>query len=329
MEASARVHQDRELLDTEEKLMSVTVTRLRSREREFSKFTFRLKKEGKKLNFDSFMAFLNNEMEKLNSVGSARDLERCKKMLQPSTSTTSSKPSSTSSGFKVKSEKASVAVAEHSEEKGKKDKSSASHSTVSTATKVASAATSEVVRETKRRKAPPCVHCQGLHGFFRCPEVGKMTPVQILQIVVEKQLCQRCLAAAHEGGCCDKDWLKCRHCSATDHHSLTHLDEHGPRVEGEQKGKSAVTAANPPSTSTATISNASGRIGSRRNFRPIVTCEVINIETGEYIKTLAVMDTGSDRSCMVQSLKDKLGCTVETINMTVNTLNSNGVKQDK
>ena len=105
MEASARVHNDRELLDTEEKLLSVTVARLKTREREFSKFTYRLQEGGEKLNFDMFMLFLKEEMKKLRAVGSARDLECRRKMLQPSTSTTSSKPSPTPSDFKIKNGK--------------------------------------------------------------------------------------------------------------------------------------------------------------------------------------------------------------------------------
>ena len=86
MEASARVHQDSELLDTDEKLLCVTVVRLHSKEEEFSKFTYRLHKDKKKLNFDGFMEFLEEEMEKLQSVGNAPDLECCRKMFLSSSS---------------------------------------------------------------------------------------------------------------------------------------------------------------------------------------------------------------------------------------------------
>ena len=87
-EATAEVHRDRNLLDTEEKLLYVIVTRLRAKEREFSKYSFRLQEGGNKISFDSFMEFLELEIKKLQAIGSARDLEHCRRLLQSTASVT-------------------------------------------------------------------------------------------------------------------------------------------------------------------------------------------------------------------------------------------------
>ena len=219
------------------------------------------------------MEFLEIEMDKLQAMGSARDIERCRKLLQSTASVTTAKSqpiASKASNFKIKSEKVSVAAAELSGGMTASE-ARAESSSASTASKSGAAASKGM---QMKRKIPPCVDCQGAQGFFRCPEVVKMSPGRILQIVVDTKLCHRCLAAAHPTGVCDKEWLCCKHCSATDHHTLTHK----PSQDGSKDKAYASNqpkAASATSQAAATISNASGRIGLIRNFRPIVTVEVM------------------------------------------------------
>ena len=157
------------------------------------------------------MEFIELEIKKLQAIGSARDMERCRKLLQSTASVTASKSlpvASKPTNFKIKSEKVSVAAAELTGGKIVPELNPQT-STTSTASKSIAAASKGM---QVKRKAPPCVHCQGAHGLFKCPEVIKMSPGQILQIAIEMKLCQRCLAAVHPAGVCDKDWLNCRHC---------------------------------------------------------------------------------------------------------------------
>ena len=87
--------------------MSVVAARLHVKQRDFSEFSYRLHKEGKKIKFDSLMEFLEDEMDKLKAVGSARDIECCRKLRQSTASVTTpkSQPTTTKpSQFKIKSE---------------------------------------------------------------------------------------------------------------------------------------------------------------------------------------------------------------------------------
>ena len=169
------------------------------------------------------------------------------------------------------------------------------------------------------RRDARCYVCQGAHFLVQCDNFKRKSAEERLKIVKELRLCFCCLSSRAHGvrlcrkpGKCGKGGCERRHSSLL-HDALVQL----PRVHQSQNGVSA-----DKEHGTYAKSYACGT-GGPEIALPIVQVDVRGEGKQESVRTLALLDPGSNRSFCSMSLLKTLGLHGDRTSLEMETLHDN------
>lgn len=177
----------------------------------------------------------------------------------------------------------------------------------------------------------PCIMCDELHSLYSCSRFLSLNTRDRFNFVQDKHLCENCLRSGHTPSDCR--YGSCRKCDKK-HNSLLHNDE-TDKVRAEMRSVSLLSANEAPSHSAQFSSQLQAHcvnngvyehmhtLHSNSSERPVLlstaTVEIAD-HTGNYHTIRAILDSGSERSFITQSLCKKLN-----INTIQSTLQIHGV----
>ena len=193
-----------------------------------------------------------------------------------------------------------------------------------------------------------------MHNLYDCPEFKEMSPLKRRQFCYDERICFRCVnSRMHPAIKCTMN-LQC-HCNSKLHHQLIHLNEEEGKEfasfvqkrkeekerekakerEKEKEANDKETASKKVAaacTEVATASddgeapderrifNAFVKVGSQIIFRPVVAVNVVNPTNGMSRNAFAVLDNGSDTSCIVSGLAKEMEFQCEPFNIQMSTI---------
>ncbi|XP_033100368.1 uncharacterized protein LOC117103861 [Anneissia japonica] len=168
------------------------------------------------------------------------------------------------------------------------------------------ASVSNVFRESERpkirtnvvktTKGLSCFSCGEDHRIYSCKNFYDMCYDDKLKTVKSKRLCFRCLMPGHMVSKCRRE-VECRSCNSNKHHELLH----------------------PPTTKPDHVKSCAA-VSGRNVYLMTVPVEVTSSD-GNTVRTLALLDNGSDASLCSESLRKKLGASGKRVRYTATTVN--------
>ena len=146
---------------------------------------------------------------------------------------------------------------------------------------------------------PTCHFCSKSHSIYRCFEFKKLSVPERIQIVRKRGLCLQLCNEKHLLRDC-KTNFKCGVCDNRNHHTLLHIAR--PDENKSKDESTFVKSVNSSSSATSEASNACTMTGKGGRWRPICALRVTNPENGISVDTYAILDQGSDRTCVKRNL---------------------------
>lgn len=175
-----------------------------------------------------------------------------------------------------------------------------------------------------KRQFKLCSMCAAKHPLYSCQSFLNMDVQDRIKFVADKQLCENCLRVGHTANMCR--YGPCRKCDKK-HNSIIHRDEpntnnqgncsYGP-VISNKTAHSQVNTAGPSGYTITThaqielnpvITSKDVQCAQSSAMQPVLlSTAVVEIadSVGFYHKARAILDSGSERCIITQSLCDKL-----------------------
>ena len=300
------INNDVHLLDTVDQIIEVVQARLPKLQRDFSRSSKYLYQHGGVINYQFLKSFVFEQIADLSMPGSSLAFE---KKASESKSGGSSVPATKKPETKVKMEKTTIAAAEVTS--GGDDTSA------------------------KKKGRAPCAKCGKMHSLYECPEFKEKSALERKKFCYDERVCFRCVnSKTHPFFKCPMDW-QC-HCGSKSHHRLICLDENDGKLfdafknrrkeerekerekEGEKEKKEKATAekeVEKKSTACSKVSSISSallRDKSKLVLCPVVSVEIVNPSNGERRKALAILDSGSNTTCIVKRTAEQMGFSTHT-----------------
>ena len=148
-----------------------------------------------------------------------------------------------------------------------------------------------------------CIFCPGLenHTADECKKAEKMPYEQIRAIIIEEKACWRCLKKGHRVvDCRQKQWIQCKICNATNHHTLLHID----RINNNENVQAVSYKV---CTKISTI-------------MPLAVGQLIG-PNGKSARVNVMLDIGSDTSFIREDLAKSLKLHGKHVEMSINGIN--------
>ena len=190
-----------------------------------------------------------------------------------------------------------------------------------------------------------------MHNLYDCLEFKKMAALERIKFCYDQKICFRCCnSRSHRSDKCPMK-STCS-CGSSRHNGLIHLDEEGNKKFGEfvkqrkeerdkekakekekdsSKGKESTSAVAATNVEVAAqqeaavaanenrVFNASTKINSKTVFRPVVAIKVINPQNGEARDVMAMLDKGSDSTCLLHKTAVEMGFKREPCDIEMST----------
>ena len=160
-----------------------------------------------------------------------------------------------------------------------------------------------------------CTFCQGTHKLFRCKQFMNKTPGERVSFVRQKELCFNCLAPGHV----TKDCVSTFRCSVEEcrRHHNTRL--HGgffakKEPVSEENGQIEVVST------SITLTKNSAR---HKVYLQVVPVKIIT-PNGNFAKTYAMLDGGSQSTLIRQDFAESIGLFGLPVNLSIGTITQKG-----
>jgi hypothetical protein len=165
---------------------------------------------------------------------------------------------------------------------------------------------------------PTCYFCGKAHRLRECCEFKKMSVQRRLDIVKEKRLCFNCMGSRnHVASECKMEWRCNVDGCGKKHSSLLHSTVHPSTLSSRDKDE---TERKSVDDSAKGFACGPSQVDARKVALPIVVVNVKGSGQDNYIRALALLDPGSNRTFCSTTLLDELGLDREKTTLSLETL---------
>ena len=351
LESSCLINNDSHLLDMIEMIVDVVALRMPKLQNDFSNYAGRVYQAGHTITFQTLKSFLCDRIHQLSLPCSSMAFEKRQQELKGGANQPAKKPPDQKPKVKTES-RASIAAAETG---------NSAPSTSSTPPSTAAARQNEAEATGKKTGRAACAKCEKLHNLFDCPEFKALSPLERRKFNYSAKVCFRCNnSRTHVAPKCTMTQMQC-HCGSTGHHRLTHLTEEEEKefaafvqkqkeerqkekarkeqeketaVKGEKKvaaacAETAAASDDEEAPSENRVFNAFVRAGSKITFRPVVPLILSNPANGKSRKALAILDNGSDTSCVIRKTAEEMDFASQRHAIEMSTVSQKGEKKSR
>ncbi|XP_071482161.1 uncharacterized protein [Diadema antillarum] len=173
---------------------------------------------------------------------------------------------------------------------------------------------------TEGRKSPTCSFCGAAHHTDKCQSFAKLDLQARKEFILKNGLCYGCLQRGHMSRSCRRR-LRCANCKGQ-HPTLLHGDT---RQTLSTESTKTETRVGPDKTTSNRTEHRSTSSCSRSDHSHISSSMIVPVwlshrnDAGERL-TYALLDTQSDTTFLLKSIKDEMGIHGTEVNLQLSTL---------
>ena len=339
MSAFSKAMNEASFLELEATVLSISRKRFGTNmKRKFSQAARQAMKKGDAVNVDFIVAFLKEWFESLNHTYGMAALMDSKPTSSSSSSSPSPPSSSSSKAGKSPANKTNIAVVEASGPQKKPNRQ-------------------QQRAQPQQQKAPVqqqsttgCFYCGEAHSIEDCWPFNQISVEERVNAMFKYRRCFKCFQGNHRAADCSEA-VQCRFCDRTNHHSLLHSDH---PAAGRQQRSTPASSASVAATDSRlapdaaafypsgdssinqrliSLSNATDNTQRQVNvsaiaatenkdeasLRPVLAVKVV-FSNGRSANVYALMDTGSNKTCVTKSFKKRFHLATQQEQVTINAL---------